>query len=666
MAMVCKRLLPPLCLASLFFLFIFSLSLGILAQTLPVAAAPNKVTSADLKSAPPSGSSGEANRLFNQGLQAYQKGRYTDAIAPLKRVIELKPKDEMALSLLGIVYLQLGSLNEAEAYFKRTLDVNSKNVDAYNNLSLVYYKQQRYEAAISELRESLSIQPNNADTVRSLASMYLEMGQTEEAIREYKRVIQLDPKSESAYTTLAHLFFQKNQLDEIVSLYSRADGKIARSSDALTNLGFTYLFKGDLKQAVKYFNLSNQANPSKPETHYGLGLINYKQANLDAAIQEFRQAVLLRKQYPDALRQLAISYEDKGEYIKALYYYHQLLKMSPDDNEAKRGYGATKTKAVDYYLRKGSEAYFQGDLKEAISNWEKVKKLDAENANAKKFIRTAETKLATEIKTHNDQAESYYLQSRFQDAYSEWKLVLKLDPKSETALAGIKKLRLKDTEKNEIAANQAINFASRGNMNAAMEALQGALKTDPTNKRVQDTMVKFQSQQKSEAEKYYRKGIELLSQDRIREAIEQLERALEIEPQNQQTKNLLYKARTQLRDNTKAAISRGIELANSGRVVEAKEKFNEVLKLDPGNSDAGEYLAKLTGSKGSRPAASKEEIKKLYYDGVSLYLDGQNRRAIQVWQKILLLDPENQEAKSSIAKAEMELKEMEKRGIKTE
>lgn len=662
-----KRVLSLLCVVSLSVLFIFFLSLGILAQTLPVAAAPSRASGGELRSSGPSSTDAtESRQLFNQALQSYQKSRYADAIAPLKRVIELSPKDEMALSLLGIVYLQIGSLGEAETYLRRTLSVNPQNVDAYNNLSLVYYKQQRYEAAISELRESLAIQPNNPDTVRNLASMYFELGQNDEAIREYKRVIQLDPKAESVYTTLAHLYFQKNQLDEVISLYNRADGQITRSSDALTNLGFAYFYKGDLKQAAKYFNLSNQANPSKPETHYGLGLINYKQANLDAAIQEFRQALLLRKKYPDALRQLAISYEDKGEYIKSLYYYQQLYKMTPKDDEAKRGYLATKAKAIDYYLRRGSEAYFQGDLKEAISNWKKVQKLDAENANAKKFIRTAETKLSSEIKVHNDQAESYYLQSRFQDAYSEWKLVMKLDPKNEKAVSGIKKLRLKDTEKNEIAANQAITYASRGNMNAAMEALQGALKTDPTNKRVQDTMVKFQSQQKSEAERYYRKGIELLSQDRIREAIDQLEQALNVEPQNQQTKNLLYKARTQLRDNVKAAITRGIELANAGRVVEAKEKFTEVLKLDPGNADAGEYLSKLTGSAGKRTAVSKEEIKKLYYDGVSLYLDGQNRRAIQVWQKILLLDPENQEAKSSIAKAEMELKEMEKRGIKTE
>ena len=110
-----------------------------------------------------------------------------------------------------------------------------------------------------------------------------------------------------------------------------------------------------------------------------------------------------------------------------------------------------------------------------------------------------------------------------------------------------------------------------------------------------------------------------------------------------------------MRDNIKALTSRGIELANAGRIVEAKEKFTEVLKLDPGNAEANEYLEKLTG-KTAVAAVSKEEIKKLYYDGVSLYLDGQNRKAIEVWRKILLIDPGNQEAKNSIRKAEMELK----------
>jgi len=634
-------------------------------QAASVLAATGKSTSSgDFKQCTLTGSS-EVNKLFNRALELYKKGQYPAAIAPLKQVIENNPTDEMALSLLGITYLQLNSFVEAERFFKQALEKNSKNVEAYNNLSLVYYKQQRYEAAISELRKSLSVQPNNIETLKSLASIYYEIGQADEAIQEFKRIIQQDPKSESVFNTLAHLYFQKNLLDEIIKIYSRADDKVIGSSDAQTNLGFAYFFKGDIKQASKYFNHSNQVNSAKAETHYGLGLINYKQANLDAAIQEFRQALLLRKQYPDALRQLAISYEDKGEYIKALYYYHQLLKIMPDDGEAKRGYVATKGKAVDYFLRKGSEAYFEGDFTNAIGNWEKVKKLDSNNMNAKKFIDTAQSKLGNEIKNHNDQAESYYLQNRFQEAYSEWKLVLKLNSKNETAQAGIKKLKLKDTEKNEITTNQAIVMAKRGNVNAAMEALQGALKVDPNNKKAQDNMARLKTQQKNESEKYYRKGIELLSRDRIREAIENLERALDIDPKDQRTKNLLYRARTQLRDNIKALMSRGIELANAGRVAEAKEKFNEVIKADPGNAEASDYLSKMTGQV-ARASVSKEEIKKLYYDGVSLYLDGQNRRAIEVWQKILLLDPENQEAKSSIAKAEMELKEMEKRGIKTE
>ncbi len=610
-------------------------------------------------------SANSANKLFNQGLKSYQQGKYLEALKPLKQVIQINPKDEMALILLGIIQLQLDTYNEAENYFRTVLRINPKNVDALNNLSLVYYKQGRTSDALGQLRQSLAIQPDNVDTLKNLATIYLDVQNTDEAIKMYQRILKIDPKQEKIYGTLAYLYFQKNMLDDVIRMYNAAGKKMSGGSDALTNLGFAYFYKGDVSRAAKYFNNSLRINPGKAETHFGLGLINYKQANLDAAIKEFRQALSQRKNYPEALRQLAYSYEDKGSYIKALYYYHLLLKQLPEDKEAQRGYLSAKKKAVDYYLRKGSEAYFDGDFKTALVHWSKVKKLDPKNQNALKFMATARNKLGREIKKHNDQAESYYLQKRYQDAYQEWNYVLKLSSRNNLARQGLKKLSLKQKEKNEIRTSQGLKYAERGDVKSAISEFRSTLKTDPNNLIAKQYIDKLQTEQKSEAEKYYRKGIELYSQGKLREAIENLEVALDVSPKDQRTKNLLYKARTQLRDNVKALLARGVELANAGRVVEAKDKFNEVLKADPGNSDAQEYLAKLTG-KAARASVNKEEIKKLYYDGVSLYLDGQNRRAIEVWQKILLLDPENQEAKSSIAKAEMELKEMEKRGIKIE
>jgi tetratricopeptide (TPR) repeat protein len=242
-------------------------------------------------------------------------------------------------------------------------------------------------------------------------------------------------------------------------------------------------------------------------------------------------------------------------------------------------------------------------------------------------------------------------------------VVLKIDPNNTVAREGLKKLNTKKVSTKELITSQGLDYLKKGNVKAALEEFKTTLKVDPKNITAQRYVDKLQNDQKNEAEKFYRKGVELLSQGQINPAIGNLEQALEVDPKDQRTKNLLYKARTQLRDNLKALMARGVELANNGRVAEAKEKFGEVLKLNPGNNEANEYLAKLTG-KSTQVSVNKDEIKKLYYDGVQLYLDGQNHRAIEVWQKILVLDPDNQEAETSIAKAEMELKEMEKRGIK--
>ncbi|NTV51646.1 MAG: tetratricopeptide repeat protein [Candidatus Firestonebacteria bacterium] len=607
----------------------------------------------------------DPNALFNTGLALYQNGKFKEAIPPLRRLLDLSPNDEMALVLLGTIHLQIDSLDDAEKYYQKTLDINAKNIDALNNLSLVYYKQKRYEAAISELLQSLSAQPNNSDTLLTLATIYSEAGKNDEAVATYRRLVQSDPKSAKAYKFLADVYFQKGQYDEIIRLYKNADDQISKNADSLTNLGFAYLYKNDLNQAAKYFNTSNQLSPNKAETHYGLGIINRRQANLDAAIKEFKEATVLNSNYTNAFQELSISYEDKGDYLKALYYAHQVLKNMPDDASVNSRYQVLKNKAVDYYLRKGSQAYLDNDFAGAVTHWEKVLKLDPDNANAKKFINTAQSKFGKDVKSHNSSAESFFLQNRFQDAYREWDLALKIDPNNQAALEGLRKLKSKKVSTNDLITSQGLDYMKRGNVKAALEEFKSTLKVDPKNLVAKQYVDKLQNEQKNESEKFYRKGVELLSQGQINEAITNLEQALEVAPQDQRTKNLLYKARTQLRDNLKALLARGVELANGGRVAEAKEKFTEVLKLNPGNAEATEYLSKLTGQT-TRAAVNKDEIKKLYYDGVSLYLDGQNRRAIEVWQKILVLDPNNPEATSSIAKAEMELKEMEKRGIKVE
>ena len=602
---------------------------------------------------------------FNTGLKYFNRGKYQQCLAPLQAAVKINPQDSEARLLLGTAYLHLKKYAQSRKYLIQTLELVPGNLDASNNLSLVYFNQKRYSEAINQLQKSLRIDSKNIDALAKLGSIYIKLGKMDDAIKTYKHLYKVSPRSGKIQERLALLYLKSKKYDEIIKLYRRVKKSQQLNSSLLTKVGLAYYFKGNLKQAGRHLKAAAKKDPGKPEPHFVLGLIAHKQADLDAAINEYKQVLKLRKKYPEAVNQLAMAYEDKGDYHKALYYYQLNLKLNPNDRAAQRDFQSVKSKAVDYYLRKGSKAYFRKDYAKALRYWERVLKLDSRNANAKKFIKTAKQKLAERLKSRNDRADAFYQKKLFQDARQEWSAVLNLESGNQRARAGLKKLQLRAQKKEKRQTAKVLQRVNRSNVQDALRDFKGALKTEPKKLVSQKRVSKITTGSKNRSEQSYRKGIELFSKDKLREAIACLEQALEVDSNNQGIKNLLYKARTRLRENIKALRSRGIELANAGRLPEAKEKFNMILKLDPDNAEAREHLSKLNGST-VQVAVSKEKIKKLYYDGVSLYLDGKNKGAIEVWQKILLLDPENEEAKSSIVKAQMELKEMEKRGIRTE
>src|SRR5512143_2635244 len=84
------------------------LFVGLVSQAVPAFAV--KQTLSDLKQKAESHPN-DADTQFNLGLIYYQRGQFSESVPPLKRAVDLNPRDETALVLLGNVYLQLNSLS---------------------------------------------------------------------------------------------------------------------------------------------------------------------------------------------------------------------------------------------------------------------------------------------------------------------------------------------------------------------------------------------------------------------------------------------------------------------------------------------------------------------------------------------------------------------------
>ncbi|MEP7195262.1 MAG: tetratricopeptide repeat protein [Saprospiraceae bacterium] len=82
------------------------------------------------------------------------------AIVYLKTSLQLNPKDEETISLLGVAHGVLGEYEEAIRIFNNVLQLNPKSSDAYFNLYLTYLNQGDSSKAEECLNKAKSIDPN--------------------------------------------------------------------------------------------------------------------------------------------------------------------------------------------------------------------------------------------------------------------------------------------------------------------------------------------------------------------------------------------------------------------------------------------------------------------------------------------------------------------------
>lgn len=103
--------------------------------------------------------------------------------------------------------------------------------------------------------------------------------------------------------------------------------------------------------------------------------------------------------------------------------------------------------------------------------------------------------------------------------------------------------------------------------------------------------------------------------------------------------------------------TKGIELFEKGDYDGAIAEFKTVIRFDPNYSEAREYLKRAKAAK-RKPTTYPKKIMDLYYKGIDFYVAGEYKKAIEVWKKILKIDPYNNLAIRNINDAEKKLREL--------
>lgn len=166
--------------------------------------------------------------------------------------------------LLGLLTnRQVHYWHDTESFWIRTIALTKDNYVAHGEFAAMLHEQGRTEEAMEQIRAVLAIHPNDAPANLVVAEDERSHGNLEAAIERY----------------------------QVVAVTSANAGTRAR---AYASLGYAYRQMGDSMKAKHAFEASLQLSPGQPPVMVALGVIEERDGNLSAAVQQYSKAMAMQ------------------------------------------------------------------------------------------------------------------------------------------------------------------------------------------------------------------------------------------------------------------------------------------------------------------------------------------------------------------------------------
>ncbi|MEN9224473.1 MAG: tetratricopeptide repeat protein [Thermostichus sp. HHBFW_bins_43] len=223
---------------------------------------------------------GLAHYVMGQAL--FRKGQLKAAMAAFRTALNLDLSPALAADVqvdLGLALVQAGHLAQASQEFSQVILSNSQHGCAYYGLGLVLAAQEQYTEAVRNYRRALELNPHLHEAVAAIGLAYLGHKQRDASGRKFVR---------------------PRQVLEAMQQFEQALKQAPNLPEAHFGMGEILRIKGDLNSAEVSYQQAIRGNGSYGLAHYRLGSVFARRGKLEQAIEQFRLALEIYPNFPEA------------------------------------------------------------------------------------------------------------------------------------------------------------------------------------------------------------------------------------------------------------------------------------------------------------------------------------------------------------------------------
>jgi tetratricopeptide (TPR) repeat protein len=517
------------------------------------------------------------------------------------------------------------------------------------------FNQGNYSKALSHYRNVVKLDKSNSEAKKgekdSLAKLQDQISKKftdgvnsynnkkyRDAVKKFEAVLEMDKEYSPAieYLEKAQAEFENN--------------KVAITIEEYNDSGRDHLQNRNYRQAKEFFNKVLGLDPKNEEAREGLkkcniGIKSLEKQEAIAKIVGEGTMLFRRKKYNEAIAKFESAKEVDPE-NQQINDYIAFAKKAKAESENK-------------YYNDGERFYKEGNLLKAKENFEKALEANANNSKIKNRLAEVNSGIFEKVNAAKSLGKDNFIKGNYDIALAKFTEILTFDPEND---------EIQDFHRDTTVIQGHIVSAKesmgKGLYGEAIDSYNEVLKLNAGDRTVVQLKNEAAAKGKRQESKWFNDGVSLFEKGDLIKAEKQFSRVLSINPNHSEAKNNLSKVTAAIDKKAGSNYKTGLAYYDRKDWKSAISSFNKVLEYKSKYKNTSILLSKARKEYAIQTSGVREKNKKkvdsYLHEGIALYKQDKLQDAIDVWTKILRIDPNHAKAKKYINRAKYKLKELEK------